>query len=320
MGVSPRLRDRPPREPAAAGLYDPTYEHDACGVAFVARLDGQPRHDVIDLALTALDDLEHRGAAGADPSTGDGAGVLIQLPHGFLRARTGEFGITRAQLPDPGSVAVASCFLSGDPTLWESQQRLLEQAVIEAGQQPLGWREVPVDLASCGETARNVAPEFRQLLVGAGADVIDQDEFERRLFVARRIAELEAGPVALDPQLQLPDRGLQGDADRAAAVAVLRRPARSRAAERARRRPLALLDQHLPELGAGPAAAAARPQRRDQHGRRQRQLDARPRGGAALRALRRRPRAVPAADPRGQLRLGRLRPGARAARRSPAGR
>ena len=194
MGVSPRLRDRPLREPAAAGLYDPTYEHDACGVAFVARLDGQPRHDVIDLALTALDDLEHRGAAGADPSTGDGAGVLIQLPHGFLRARTGEFGITRAQLPDPGSVAVASCFLSGDPTLWESQQRLLEQAVIEAGQQPLGWREVPVDLASCGETARNVAPEFRQLLVGAGADVIDQDEFERRLFVARRIAELEAGP------------------------------------------------------------------------------------------------------------------------------
>ncbi|HXV52207.1 MAG TPA: glutamate synthase central domain-containing protein, partial [Solirubrobacterales bacterium] len=192
--MSPRLRDRPPREPAAAGLYDPSYEHDACGVAFVARLDGQPRHDVIDLALTALDDLEHRGAAGADPSTGDGAGVLIQLPHGFLRARTGEFGITRAQLPDPGSVAVASCFLSGDPTLWESQQRLLEQAVIEAGQQPLGWREVPVDLASCGETARNVAPEFRQLLVGAGADVIDQDEFERRLFVARRIAELEAGP------------------------------------------------------------------------------------------------------------------------------
>ena len=190
----PRLRDRPLRERAAAGLYRPTYEHDACGVAFVARLDAQPRHDVIDLALTALDDLEHRGAAGADPSTGDGAGVLIQLPHGFLRSRVSEFGITRAQLPDPGSVAIASCFLSGDPSLWESQQLLLEQAVLEAGQQPLGWREVPVDLASCGGTARDVAPEFRQLLVGAGADVIDQDEFERRLFVARRIAELEGGP------------------------------------------------------------------------------------------------------------------------------
>ena len=188
----PRVRNKPPRR-RAAGLYDPSYEHDGCGVACVARLDGEPRHDVIDLALTALDDLEHRGAAGADPSTGDGAGVLIQLPHAFLRSRVGEFGITRAQLPDPGSVAVASCFLSSDPTLWESQQRLIEHAVIAAGQLPLGWRQVPVDLAGCGETARDVAPEFRQLLVGAGPEVVDQDEFERRLFVARRIAELEAG-------------------------------------------------------------------------------------------------------------------------------
>ncbi len=186
------MRNKPPRR-RAAGLYDPSYEHDGCGVACVARLDGEPRHDVIDLALTALDDLEHRGAAGADPSTGDGAGVLIQLPHAFLRSRVGEFGITRAQLPDPGGVAVASCFLSSDPTLWESQQRLIEHAVIAAGQLPLGWRQVPVDLAGCGETARDVAPEFRQLLVGAGPEVVDQDEFERQLFVARRIAELEAG-------------------------------------------------------------------------------------------------------------------------------
>jgi glutamate synthase (NADPH) large chain len=187
-----RQRDRPERK-RAAGLYDPSYEHDGCGVACVARLDAQPRHDVIDLALQALDDLEHRGAAGADPTTGDGAGVLIQLPHAFLRSRAGEFGIIRAQLPDPGSVAIANCFLARDPSLWEAQQRLLEQAVVEAGQQPLGWREVPVDLAACGNTARDVAPEFRQLLVGAGPDVVDQDEFERRIFIARRIAELEAG-------------------------------------------------------------------------------------------------------------------------------
>ena len=127
---APRLSPRPDR---AAGLYDPAYEHDACGVAAVARLDGQPRHDVIDLALDALDDLEHRGAAGADPTTGDGAGVLIQLPHGFLRSRVAEFGITRAQLPDPGSVAVASVFLSGDPSLWESQQAI----IIVSGDCPL---------------------------------------------------------------------------------------------------------------------------------------------------------------------------------------
>jgi glutamate synthase domain-containing protein 2/glutamate synthase domain-containing protein 1/glutamate synthase domain-containing protein 3 len=188
---APRTSPRPDR---AAGLYDPAFEHDACGVACVARLDGQPRHDVIDLALDALDDLEHRGAAGADPTTGDGAGVLIQLPHGFLRSRVAEFGITRTQLPDPGSVAVASVFLAGDPTLWENQQRIIEQAVVAGGQLPLGWRQVPVDLAACGETARNVAPEFRQLLVGAGPEIVNQDDFERRLFVARRIAELEAGP------------------------------------------------------------------------------------------------------------------------------
>jgi glutamate synthase (NADPH) large chain len=176
------------------GLYDRRFEHDACGIACVARLDGQARHDVIDLALQALDDLEHRGAAGADPTTGDGAGVLIQLPHSFLRSRIAEFGLTRNQLPDPGSVAVANCFLSRDPSLWAKQEQIIEHAAIAAGQLPLGWREVPVDLANCGHTARDVAPEFRQLLVGAGPKVIDQDEFERRLFVARRIAELDAGP------------------------------------------------------------------------------------------------------------------------------
>ena len=133
------------------GLYDRRFEHDACGVACVARLDGQPRHDVIDLALQALDDLEHRGAAGADPTTGDGAGVLIQLPHSFLRARIAEFGLTRAQLPDAGSVAVANCFLSRDPGLWAKQEQIIEHAVIAAGQLPLGWREVPVDLANCGQ-------------------------------------------------------------------------------------------------------------------------------------------------------------------------
>src|SRR5690349_21622535 len=156
MAVSrPAARVFGPTTPTrAAGLYHPRFEHDACGVACVARLDGQPRHDVIDLALTALDDLEHRGAAGADPTTGDGAGVLIQLPHDFLRSRISEFGLTRAQLPDPGSVAVANCFLSRDPSLWNKQERVIERAVVAAGQQPLGWREVPVDLANCGNTAR----------------------------------------------------------------------------------------------------------------------------------------------------------------------
>ncbi len=176
-----------------AGLYDPAFEHDGCGVACVARLDGEPRHETIDLSLTALDDLEHRGAAGADPTTGDGAGILIQLPHGFLRTRIGEFGLRRDQLPDPGRAAVANVFLSRDPSDWPAQEHLLEQATLDAGQHPLGWREVPVDFAQCGDTARDAAPQFRQLLVGAGDTVGGQDEFERRLFVARRLAELEDG-------------------------------------------------------------------------------------------------------------------------------
>ncbi|MQA73596.1 MAG: glutamate synthase large subunit [Solirubrobacterales bacterium] len=186
-----------PRPCAAPGrgLYDRSYEHDACGVACVARLDGSPRQEVIELALTALDDLEHRGAAGADPSTGDGAGVLIQLPRGFLRSRAGEFGVPTEALPGPGRVALANCFLAPNPTERVEQERLLERAVLAAGQEPLGWRDVPVDLASCGQTARDVAPAFRQLLVGAGDAVADQDEFERRLFLARRLAELEAGPA-----------------------------------------------------------------------------------------------------------------------------
>ena len=317
----PPVPHRPLRAPRAAGLYDPAHEHDGCGVACVARLDGEPRHDVIELALTALDDLEHRGAAGADPSTGDGAGVLIQLPHGFLRARVGEFGLAPrpAARPGPGRgrerLPLRATRRTGPP-----RSACSSRPWSPPGSVPLGWREVPLDLAACGARARDVAPEFRQLLVGAGDEVVDQDEFERRLFVARRIAELEAGAGALDPELQLADDRLQGDAHRAPALALLRRPARPGAAERARGRPLALLHQHLPELGARPAAAAARPQRRDQHPRRQRQLDARPRGGPALEPLRRRPGALPAADPRGQLRLGRLRPRARAAdaRRPPA--
>ena len=108
MGVSPRLRDRPLREPAAAGLYDPIYEHDACGVAFVARLDGQPRHDVIDLALTALRNLEHRGAIGSDAGTGDGAGILTQMPDAFLRAVVG------FELPPVGEYAAGMIFLPRD--------------------------------------------------------------------------------------------------------------------------------------------------------------------------------------------------------------
>ena len=173
------------------GLYDPKYEHDACGVAAVARLDGVPIHDVVERALRALDDLEHRGAAGADPSSGDGAGILLALPHDFLRSRASEFGA--GEIPDAGRMALAMCFLPRDAARSAEIAALLERTVAEHGGEPLGWRDVPTNAEHAGRTALAVAPDCRQLLIGAGPEVGDQDDFERRLFVIRRLVELEAG-------------------------------------------------------------------------------------------------------------------------------
>ncbi|HEX2415487.1 MAG TPA: glutamate synthase central domain-containing protein, partial [Thermoleophilaceae bacterium] len=171
---------------AARGLYDPSYEHDACGVAFVARLRAPASHEVVLRALTALEHLEHRGAEGADPDTGDGAGILLQLPDAFLRAEAG------LRLPEAGRYGVAMCFLPpGNPT---EAMRLLEESAEAEGQQVLGWREVPVAEGACGTTARAVAPRIAQLFVGAGEHVADQDALERKLYVVRRVAERAAPP------------------------------------------------------------------------------------------------------------------------------
>src|ERR671916_718601 len=174
--MSPR-----PRPTQPVGLYDPQNEHDACGVAFVARLDGQPSRETVVRAIVALDRMEHRGAEGADPETGDGAGILIQLPDLFLRAEV-DF-----ELPEQGRYGVAVCFMpSGNPT---EAMRLLEERVEAEGQQVLGWREVPVNEGACGSASRAVAPRIAQLFVGAGDDVPDQDAFERKLYVIRRTVE-----------------------------------------------------------------------------------------------------------------------------------
>ena len=156
---------------------------------------------MVELSLRALDDLAHRGAAGADETTGDGAGILVQLPHDFLRSRAGEFGIRAEQLPPPGRVAVGTFFLSTDDEERRRQELIVEQALASTGQRALGWRDVPVDLEAAGRTATEVAPAFRQLLVEAGERVGEPDEFERRLFVARRIAELEAGGTLAIPSM-----------------------------------------------------------------------------------------------------------------------
>jgi glutamate synthase (NADPH) large chain len=166
---------------AARGLYDASYEHDACGVAFVAHLRAPASHEVVGRALLALEHMEHRGAEGADPDTGDGAGILLQIPDAFLRAELG------FELPPAGRYGVAMCFLPpGNPA---EAMRLLEETVEDEGQHVLGWRDVPVAEGACGTTARSVAPRIAQLFVAADESVPDQDAFERRLYVIRRVVE-----------------------------------------------------------------------------------------------------------------------------------
>ncbi|HEY5142902.1 MAG TPA: glutamate synthase large subunit [Solirubrobacteraceae bacterium] len=182
------------KPPQADGLYDPRFEHDACGVAMVARLDNEPSHDVVIRALEALDNLEHRGAEGADVNTGDGAGILVQIPDAFLRA------VCPFELPAPGAYAVGVCFLPRDPSLRRKVEELLELNVRVEGQRVLGWRDVPIDEAHVGDTANRSRPHIRQLLIGAGPGFeTDQDAFERKLYVIRRIVELAAGPDFYSP-------------------------------------------------------------------------------------------------------------------------
>jgi glutamate synthase domain-containing protein 1 len=173
--------------PRAVGLYDPRFEHDACGVGMVARLDNRPTHDVIVRAITALENLEHRGASGADPCTGDGAGILMQMPDELLRA------VVDFELPPPGAYGVLMCFLPTDAAARGRLESLLEQTVSDEGQVVLGWRDVPVNQEHAGEVAGACRPEIRQLFVGAaGAQAQDQDSFERKLYVIRRVCELTA--------------------------------------------------------------------------------------------------------------------------------
>ncbi|MCX6390513.1 MAG: glutamate synthase large subunit [Solirubrobacterales bacterium] len=175
------------KRPGRSGLYDPKYEHDACGVAFVAQLVGGPSHGVVERALVALANLEHRGAAGADPETGDGAGILIQIPDQFFRSVVGP------ALPAVGRYGVAQLFLPRGRSKRLAAEQTVIDAVESAGQQVIGWRDVPVDTRHCGQTALLSAPVIRQLIIGASDALESQDEFERTLYVIRRVAEQQAG-------------------------------------------------------------------------------------------------------------------------------
>ena len=149
----------PPRQ----GLYDPSFEHDACGLGFVATLKREATHAIVSQGLKILEHLTHRGAAGSDPLTGDGAGILLQLPHDLFREEMAAEGVT---LPAPGDYAVAMCFFSANPAQCRHHQALLEAAVMHHGQTILGWRTPPVDVNALGPSARESMPSVRQLFIG----------------------------------------------------------------------------------------------------------------------------------------------------------
>jgi glutamate synthase (ferredoxin) len=180
--------------PGKQGLYDPQYEHDACGVGFVADLKAKPAHDMVQKALQILLNLEHRGACGCEDNTGDGAGILLQTPHRFLGRECERLGIP---LPGPGDYGVAMVFLPTDPADRRRCEELFEQVVTAEGQCVLGWRDVPTDNATLGPTARGAQPFIRQLFVGRGAPETlrvgtggaEDLAFERKLYVIRRRVE-----------------------------------------------------------------------------------------------------------------------------------
>jgi glutamate synthase (NADPH) large chain len=170
-------------QPAQQGLYDPRYEHDACGVGLVADLSGRRGHATVAKALTVLTNLDHRGAKGADPETGDGAGILTQIPDEFFRA------VCDFALPPPGCYAAGAVFLRGDET-WQEQARRIEQIAAQESLDVLGWREVPRDLAACGSGARANFPKIMQLFVASAAGEQGR-ELDRRAYCLRKRAEHE---------------------------------------------------------------------------------------------------------------------------------
>ncbi|MGH3313440.1 MAG: glutamate synthase subunit alpha, partial [Streptomyces sp.] len=178
--------------PAKQGMYDPRYEHDACGVGFVATLTGEASHELVERALTVLRNLEHRGATGSDPDTGDGAGVLSQVPDAFLR-ETVDF-----TLPEAGGYAVGIAFLPAEEAEAATAVSHIETLASEEGLRILGWREVPVAPELLGPGARATMPSFRQLFVADAADegaesVRTGIALDRLAFVLRKRAEREAG-------------------------------------------------------------------------------------------------------------------------------
>ena len=177
----------------ANGMYSSQFEKDACGMGFVVNIKGKKSHDIIDDGLRILERLEHRGGAGADKDTGDGAGILVQIPHEFFKRECEVLGIN---LPSAGDYGVGMVFAHKYESLRNEQKRIFEEVVREEGQVVLGWREVPVDGTMVGQEAAAIRPWMIQILIGKGPDVTNNKEFERKLYIIRKLAEKRIIPLS----------------------------------------------------------------------------------------------------------------------------
>jgi len=184
--------------PPSQGLYDPRNEHDSCGVGFVAHIKGVKSHAIVEQALEILKNLDHRGAVGADPLLGDGAGILIQLPDALLRSWATGAG---HELPQPGDYAVAMCFLPRDDAARDFAVSNLEKFIAKEGQRLIGWRDVPTTLDGLGAAVIAQMPVIRQCVIERGSNCPDQACFERKLLAIRKHAQNPLATLAVKHDL-----------------------------------------------------------------------------------------------------------------------
>ena len=171
--------------PEKQGLYDPQFEHDACGVGFVCQMKGKRAHEIIHQALTVLVNMDHRGACGCETNTGDGAGILIQVPHKFLQKATASLGFT---LPEAGRYGLGMVYLSPDSESRKKSEEMFSQIAKEEGLTVLGWRDVPTDNSSLGNSALASEPFMRQVFIARDENCTDDLTFERKLFILRKVS------------------------------------------------------------------------------------------------------------------------------------
>ncbi len=300
--------DRRLRVPGRQGLYHPQHEHDACGMGLVASIRGEKTHEIIRQGLEVLLNLAHRGAAGCDPETGDGAGILIQIPHVFFARECGELGM---QLPEPGAYGVAMCFLPVDKHNRLQCEGVFERISAEDGLKVIGWRDTPVNGDFIGREARATQPYIEQFFVERPAG-LDEESFERLLYRVRRRIENEIAASDIegkDDFFYIPSFSCRTIIYKGLMLApqiekFYCRAGQSPGHERTGAGAPALLDQHVSQLEAGTSLSLHRAQWRDQYRPRQRELDECAPGGTQQPALGRRHRQAVPGDCAGRQRLG----------------